>query len=151
MELYVCGDGDLLDDLKKEVKIKGLEEKIIFFGYVKPVDLSELIKNAYLGYLLLENISLSYYYSLANKFFDYMHAGIPQITIDFPEYSLINSQHKVAELIDLDVEQIVNATNRLLNDQEYYNSMVENTIKAKVLYNWQLEKKRLIEFYKQIK
>ena len=32
--------------------------------------------------MLLENTGLSYYYSLANKFFDYVQAGVPQLCVD---------------------------------------------------------------------
>lgn len=149
-KLYICGDGDILNDLKKNVNGQGLQDKVLFFGYVEPLALEQLIKKAYIGFLLLENIGLSYYYSLANKFFDYMHAGIPQVTINFPEYVLINDQFKIAELINLDVQEIIGATNKLLNDKDYYSSIAENTRSARQHYNWQSEKARLIEFYNQI-
>jgi hypothetical protein len=37
---------------------------------------------------------------LANKFFDYIQAGIPQVTMNFPEYAAINREYEVAVLID---------------------------------------------------
>jgi len=149
-KLYICGKGDVLEEMQKLVLNLGLEDKVIFLGYLRPDKLREVTRGAWLGYLLLEASSKSYYYSLANKFFDYIHAGIPQVTIDFPEYRLINSEYKVAELVELDVDQIVGATNRLLTDEMYYRELSENTSKARLKYNWQREAEKLIDIYRTI-
>lgn len=149
-KLYICGDGDILNDLVSSVNQLGLKEKIRFFGYVEPEMLKVITRNAWLGFLLLDNSSPSYYYSLANKFFDYIHAGIPQVTVNFPEYQVINKQYKVAALIDLKVEEIVKATNKLLYDKEYYNELVNNAKLARIQLNWQNESKTLIELYEAI-
>lgn len=149
-KLYICGDGDILNSLIEKTRKLCLEEKIIFFGYVQPEQLKVMTRNAYVGFLLLNKDSQSYYYSLANKFFDYMHAGIPQITVDFPEYKCINDRIKVAELIPLKVEEIVKAANKLLYDREYYQIMVSNTLVARKEYNWQKESQNLLEIYKAI-
>jgi glycosyltransferase involved in cell wall biosynthesis len=98
----------------------------------------------------LKKESLSYYYSLANKFFDYIHAGVPQITIDFPEYRLLNDQYNVAILCDLDKEQIKRGLKKLSEDQNFYNVLKENTRKAAGELNWQKESMRLLEFYKKV-
>lgn len=149
-KLLICGEGDIYEEMVEKVKKLNLTDKVTFLGYVEPDKLKILTRKAYIGFLLLENESLSYYYSLANKFFDYMHAGIPQITINFPEYQIINSEYKVAELIELDVQQIIQTTNRLLNDQEYYNLLASNALKARNFYNWQNEALKLTTFYKNI-
>src|SRR5207253_931566 len=135
----ICGKGDIFDELVALTKKWRIEEKIIILGYLPPSKLKQYIRNACAGCLLLENKGLSYYYSLANKFFDYMHAGIPQITIDFPEYRFINDEVNVAILIPLKVEAIVNAATLLLVDASYYQKLVENTKVASQQYNWQRE------------
>lgn len=149
-KLFICGDGDILTDMVRMTQELGLEHKIKFFGYVEPEKLKILTRKAYVGFLLLDETSSSYYYSLANKFFDYIHAGIPQITVDFPEYRYINQQYKVAELIPLKIEEIVKAANKLLYDRNYYAEMVCNALKARDEYNWQNESKALLEIYKVI-
>lgn len=148
--LYICGKGDILDEMILMAKRLGVEGKIRFMGFLRPDELREVTRGAYLGYLLLEEVSKSYYYSLANKFFDYIHAGIPQVTIDFPEYSLINDRYEVASLVSLDVGRIVSATNQLLTDDAYYQRLVNNTRFACMEYNWQKESKKLIEIYTNI-
>lgn len=148
--LYVCGDGDIYQEMVQRVHDMGLDAKVRFFGYVEPEELKKLTNQATIGLLLLKNSGLSYYYSLANKFFDYIHAGIPQITIDFPEYRLINEKFQVAELVELNVPQIVQAAERLLNDSVHYRRLVKNTEAARQEYNWQKESRRLINFYNSL-
>jgi len=149
-KLYICGKGDLFDAMVKLSEELKVADKVRFLGFVEPEKLKTLTRNAYLGFLLLDNSSKSYYYSLANKFFDYIHAGIPQITVDFPEYRFINERYKVAELIALDVAEIVKAVHKLLNDKAYYQSIVDNTIAAREAYNWQKESQALLEIYQAI-
>ena len=60
-----------------------------------------------LGWALAENTGINQYLALPNKFFDYIHAGLPQIAMNFPEYIKINQQFEVAVLIeDLNPERI---------------------------------------------
>ncbi len=150
MDLLICGEGDLYDDLQKQVKELGLIEKVKFMGYVQPGKLKKITANAYLGYLLLEKESLSYYYSLANKFYDYIHAEIPQITSNFPEYTRLNETYNIAKLVKLDVNQIIKVTNELINNEALYNELKQNTKRAKQDLNWQVEEKKLIDFYAKI-
>lgn len=150
LPLIVCGTGDILEEMKALSIQLGLKDKVTFMGNVPPDQLDGLIANAFAGFLLLENKGLSYYYSLANKFFDYIHGEIPQITIDFPEYRLLNKEHEVALLIDLDVDQIIHAVQKLAGDNAYYNMLVENCKEAKHHYNWQAEAETLLEIYKKV-
>lgn len=148
--LIICGEGNKFSELKNLVKELNLEHKIEFKGFIEPHKLKPLIDNAYIGFNLLTNNGKSYYYSLANKFFDYMHAEIPQITVNFPEYKHINEQFKIAELIDLEPKYIVESVNKILNSPTLYKQLVENCKKAKQNYNWQKEEIKLVEFYKQV-
>lgn len=148
--LYICGDGDLLEELKVQIKQDNLSDKVFFTGYLSPKELHQFTRNATIGYCLLRNQGLSYYYSLANKFYDYIHAEIPQITINFPEYKTLNEQFEVAKLIDLSVDEIVKTTNQLLEDKEMYEQLVGETKKAKKVLNWREEEKKLIRFYNNV-
>ena len=37
---------------------------------------------------------------MPNKFFDYIHAGVPQLCVNYPVYREINDQYTVAVMID---------------------------------------------------
>jgi len=149
--LHIYGDGNFMGQLKTIIHNHCLEDKVILKGKVSPTELHEITTQYYIGLNLVENIGLNQYYSLANKFFDYMHAGIPQVSMNFPEYKRINDQFEIAILIDnLDKNEITNAINTLLTDKAKYNNLVQNCAEAKLLYNWENESKKLIQFYKNI-
>jgi glycosyltransferase involved in cell wall biosynthesis len=148
--LWLAGEGDLSQLLRQQVDNQGLTHKVKFLGFIAPKDLPQLTAQATIGLNLLDNKSLSYYYSLANKFFDYMQHGVPQITMRFPEYEKICLKHPVAELIDeLSVNAIVHALQHLSNDADYYNQLKTNALKAAKIFNWENESKKLIQFYQQ--
>ncbi len=150
LPLLICGEGNKYVELQALVKELKLEDKIEFKGFVQPKNLKPLVSKAFIGFNLLTNNGKSYYYSLANKFFDYMHAEIPQITAKFPEYQLINSEFKIAQLIDLNTNEIVKTVNELIENTDLYNELVDNCRAAKKVYNWQNEEKSLVNFYRKL-
>ena len=116
-----------------------------------PEQLENITRDAYIGLNLVEHIGLNQYYSLANKFFDYVHSAVPQVTMDFPEYKKINDEYEVAVLLkDLEVETIAAALNSLLNDTVLYKRLQQNCMKARQVLNWQNEEKKLLAFYDKI-
>ena len=121
-----------------------------FRGYVRPEALRAVTARAAVGVMLLENRGLSYYYSLANKFFDYVHAGIPQVLIDFPEYRALNEVYDVAELVpDLEPGALAAALNRLLpgGDAARAQQLAANCRRAAPHLSWAHEEKVLLALY----
>ena len=149
--LYIAGEGDLSVELRAFAAALPHREKIRFLGYVRPDELKSYTQKAKLGINLVEHLGLSYYYSLSNKFFDYIHAGLPQITMNFPEYKNLNDKYQVAILIDKPEPQLIaEAVNKLLNDENLYQQLSNNALLAKNELNWQLESKKLLNIYQQI-
>lgn len=149
--LYICGKGNYFEQLVKYVSEMNLNEKIIFKSFVEPSELQQITLNATIGITLFENKGLSNYYSLANRFFDYIHSGIPQIAINFPEYQRFNNEFEVSFLVnDLSPKTLSSALNRLLNDEQHYSRLQQNCLKAREKYNWENEEKKLIDFYSRI-
>jgi glycosyltransferase involved in cell wall biosynthesis len=158
--LVICGEGDLSTELRARAARLGLLAsasdpvgQVEFRGFVLPAALREVTRHAAVGIMLLENIGLSYYYSLANKFFDYLHAGIPQVLIDFPEYRALNDEFDVAELVaDLEPATLAAALNRLLPGGEpgRYQHLAENCRRARTQLSWRHEEQELLRLYAQI-
>lgn len=148
VQLIICGDGNFMDQARALVAAHGLEERVIFKGRILPHELRDYTVNAWIGVTLFENKGLSNYYSLANRFFDYLQAGIPQLGVDYPVYREINNQHPIAVLInDLSPDSIAGQLNRLLNDELLYKELQQNCVAARTIFNWQQEEKKLIAFY----
>lgn len=150
-KLVVCGEGNFYKEAKELAKQYGVENKIDFKGYVPPARLSDYTIQAWVGVTLFEDTSLSNRLSLANRFFDYMHYGVPQLCIKYPEYERINDQYEVASLIENpSAESIAKALNKLLSDDDYYHRLQQNCLAAREHYCWQEEEKKLLAIYKQL-
>ncbi|MBK7427017.1 MAG: glycosyltransferase [Saprospiraceae bacterium] len=148
-ELHLAGEGDLSENLRKQVVSNQYPDRVVFHGYLLPEKLKQLTAKAWIGINLLENKSLNYYYSLANKFFDYVQAGIPQITMKFPEYELLNQENEVAILLDdLSVPGIVDAVN-IVNVSSHYDKLKQNCYVASDKWCWENESKVLLKTYQQ--
>lgn len=149
--LIICGDGNFMEQAKQLVKEHSLEKKVIFKGKILPRDLKQYTLNARLGITLFDKAGLSNYYSLANRFFDYMHAGIPQICVDYPVYRSVTGQFPFARLVnDISAENLAKEINHLLTDEQEYNALRQQCLKAREVLNWQREEKKLIAFYKEL-
>ena len=148
--LMIVGDGPIINQLRELVRVEQVESKVTFVGYVDAETLSLLTSQSHVGLNLLDNQSLSYYYSLSNKYFNYIHAHIPQLCANFPEYKMMNAEFEVAILIDNNVESIVNAIHKLINDELLYAKLKQNCVLACDRFNWQNEEKQLIAVYDQI-
>lgn len=149
--LIICGEGNFLSQAKKLVSENEMNEKIIFKGNVVPEELQNYTLNAWIGINLLNDKGSNNYYSLANRFFDYMHAGLPQLCVDLPAYREINEQFEIGVLIsDLTPENIARQINILLEDEDLHQCLQQNCMRAREIFNWQNEEKKLISFYKNI-
>ena len=150
-KLILAGEGDLSEDLRKMVKKMKLQDKVEFTGYLRPEKLKKMTENAFIGINLLENKGLSYFYSLSNKFFDYIQAGVPSVTINFPEYKLLSEKYNVVLLVeDLKAETISGAINKLLDDPQLYGKLQQNCLNAREELNWEQEEQKLLSIYKNL-
>ena len=150
-KLVICGNGNYMEQARELVKKHGLEGKVIFRGKVLPGLLKKITRDAWCGITLFDRTGISNYYSLANRFFDYIHAEIPQVAVNYPAYREINNLSHIAVLVDEPgIREIADALNELLNNRTLYATLLENCRQVRLRYNWQEEEKRLIRLYQKI-
>ena len=150
-KLVICGKGNFFEQVKELIRKHQLETKVELRGYVSPSEMTQLTPNAYLGITLFTRQGLNQYYSLSNRFFDYIMAGIPQVCVNYPEYAAINQQFNIAYTVnDTETVTIARALNNLLADDVLYNKLKTNCAEARKLLNWEQEQHRLLNFYKAL-
>jgi len=150
-KLVICGDGNFMPQVKELIADHKLENKIEWKGMLPPAEIWKISQQATVGIALAEKEGLNQWLALPNKFFDYVHAGLPQVTMDYPEYSKINKQFEVAVLInDLAPKSIADAINNLLTNEVLYSKLKSNCLVARQELNWQHEEKKLLSFYQSI-
>lgn len=145
--LVLAGEGDLSVYLRKLTHELSLTDKVQFLGRVMPESLPALTARARIGYNVSENAGLSYYLSLNNKFFDYVHAGLPSLINPFPEYVTLNREMEVGLITEPEVDDIVEKALWLLRDDVLHERLHRNCINAREIWNWEHEKTRLIRIF----
>jgi len=150
-KLVICGDGNFMDQLKELIITNQVQDKVELKGMLQPAELWKISQQATIGVAFPENIGLNQYLALANKFFDYIHAGLPQITVDFPEYKKLNDKYGVALFVtDIEPKTIADSVNNLMADTVLLGQLRQRCKKAREELNWQNEEKKLINFYQNI-
>ncbi|MDE3236323.1 MAG: glycosyltransferase [Bacteroidota bacterium] len=149
--LVIIGEGNFFQQTKRLIQKYDLQEKIILKGYIAPNLLQKITQHAIFGLTLFEATGLNQYHSLANRFFDYIMAAIPQVCVNFPEYARINEEYEVALMTNNTTPQALSdAMNKLLNDTVLYNRMVYHCRLARRELNWNIEQQKLLVFWKNI-
>jgi glycosyltransferase involved in cell wall biosynthesis len=149
--LHIYGEGNYLEQVKSLIAKYELENKVFLKGKLLPEELSQVTFSARIGLTLFENNGQSNYYSLANRFFDYIQAGVPQLCVDYPAYREINEMWEVAVLTyDLSPLNVAKELNNLLDDTVLYERLRRNCLAAASKLNWEQEEKILLELYKKI-
>ena len=148
-ELHLAGEGDLSDSLREMARDLG--DKVRFLGYLRPDDLRVRTRTAWLGINLLENKGQSYYFSLANKFFDYVQARVPVLTMNFPEYAALNQEFPVAVLVnDLSPNLIAQTILALAADDAARTRLIAACDAAAGVWNWERESRVLLGVWESV-
>jgi glycosyltransferase involved in cell wall biosynthesis len=140
--LVIIGDGDIAKALKERANCLQLNEKVFFLGRIAGTELHHYTPSADLGLCLLENRGLNYYYSLPNRIFDYLQAGVPVLATDFPEIANIVKHYNTGILINRYEPEYLAA---VLNDffaKGFDTSHFAETAKQ---FCWEKEEKILID------
>ncbi len=143
--LLIIGGGDVIETLKVNAVWKNLKEKIMFKAKMPAEDLYHYTCNADLGLTIDKNNNINYRFSLPNKVFDFINAGVPILASPLPEIkNVIDSYHIGDFIASHDPKHIADKMNEMLRSPEY-TVWKQNTIKARQENSWQLEKKVLEE------
>jgi glycosyltransferase involved in cell wall biosynthesis len=149
--LHIYGEGNLMDQTRSLIRQHGLEGRIILKGSVYPEALRRLTPTASIGISLFDESALHNQVSLANRFFDFIHAGIPQICSDLPAYREINDRYDIALMVETPTaENIALALNKLMSDELLYARLSSNCLQAARELNWQHEQNILLSFYRSL-
>ncbi|MBK7133934.1 MAG: glycosyltransferase [Bacteroidales bacterium] len=149
--LLIIGSGDALDTLKSKVQELNLGERVRFIDKLPWTELMKYTKSADAGLSLDKNNNLNYAFSLPNKLFDYLSAGIPVIAGDLPEVSKIISENNCGIIIsEVTSHKISEALNELLSNPDKLSLLQKNAVIASQKLNWETESEIVTKLYKEI-
>lgn len=144
--LLIIGGGDVFHRLQELAIKQKVDQKVIIHPKVAREELIAITSSCFAGLTLDKDTNINYRFSLPNKLFDYIHAGIPVIASDLPEVAAIVNEYKTGIVLPKYTTQaIAEAMNRLIIEQELYINYKENCSIAATDLCWQKEKKILTD------
>ena len=144
--LVILGRGEYENDFFEMVKEMNITDQVVFGGNIQQDELLNYTAGAYIGLAMIENVSLSYYYALPNKLFEYILAGIPVIVSNLPQMDEIVKKYNVGFSIEPDSEdELKNAIKKLCEDETLYSNIKNNCLDASKTLNWDIEIKKLLK------
>jgi glycosyltransferase involved in cell wall biosynthesis len=145
-QLFIAGKGNLEKELQQLTNELNLSKKIKFVGVLDFDALYNLTKTARVGFSLEQGKSLNYKYSLPNKIFDYIQAGVPVICSDLPEMSkIVNNYNCGINIKTSNPQELAEYLQSLLADNTQLNKFHQNCKNAAQELNWENEEKKLRE------
>ncbi len=148
--LLIIGSGDVIQQLKENAVNLKLQNKVKFIDKIPASELRHYTANANLGVTIDKDTNLNYHFSLPNKVFDYLHAGIPILASHLPEIENIVKTYNVGTFIENHEPKHIAAKISLFLNSNDYKFIKNNTIKAAAENNWETEKQKLITLINDI-
>jgi glycosyltransferase involved in cell wall biosynthesis len=147
--LVLLGWGSLEDELRRLIRMLGLEQRVRMMSPVPPELLLTYTVGADLGVIPYRPVGLNNYYTTPNKLFEYMAAGVPVVASRLPELVRFVEGLRIGETFDPDrPEEIASSVNSLLNDPRERAGMRQRAIEASRRLSWDLQVQGLLKIYR---
>ncbi len=149
-QLYLIGEGDLSENIKKLIESENAQEKVKMFGMVAFEKLHEITIKAHMGLSLENPMHLNYKISSPNKIYDYIQAGLPVLASKVPETEKLKNEFSCIKLVESPIlgRDLASEIKTICENPDLYKLMFENTLLASQILCWQNEKKILLDVYK---
>lgn len=149
-QLVIIGGGDVLPILKEKVAQNHWDEKVKFFPRMPYQKMMAITQLAELGFTLDKDTNLNYRFSLPNKLFDYIQAGVPVVASHLVEIERIVRNYNIGTFVENhDPQSIAETIENALNDKDSLALWKRNlTIAARELC-WENEEKVLLDIYEK--
>ncbi len=141
--LLIIGSGDAIPAVQQLIQQHHLQHCVQLMPRMPYAELMHYTRTANVGITLDKDTNLNYKYSLPNKLFDYLHAGIPVVTSNLVELATIVTQYNVGQITPSHAPQdIATAIERVVNTD--YTAQI-NLAQTKL--QWQNECVTLAKIY----
>ncbi|OLT38917.1 hypothetical protein BJF86_09830 [Serinicoccus sp. CNJ-927] len=150
VHLVLLGYGEVgyLAALRRRITDLGLEARVHFVGAVAPPEVSTALADADVSVVYVRPICLSYRYSLPNKLFESIHAGIPVVAADLPDTAELVRELGVGEIFSAQSPADLAATiEQVLADPTPYAAAARAAAHG---LTWTAEEERLLGLYARV-
>lgn len=151
VRLFIAGSGDIIDKIQQRALDSPAAGMIIFLPLLPWEEMMRYTLSSDAGLTLDTDTCMNQRYSLPNKLFDYIAAGIPAIASPLPEVSAVIRQYDCGVVLEeVSPEAIAGALLRLRDDRSLLSVLKEKARAARNVLNWEKEKLKEQEFFRSV-
>jgi len=149
--LVIVGSGDVIETLQKRTKQLEISNRVLFKPKMPFAAMMQYTLNADLGVTLDKDTNLNYRYSLPNKIFDYIKAGIPVLSSNLPELKSVIETFEIGEILPSHEPRVIaDSIRNMLNDETRMLRYRENTKFAAAKLNWESQEPQLAKIFETL-
>lgn len=143
------GDEDYVQQVRRRAEHAGLAERVHLVGAVPSREVATALADADLAVVYVRPTCLSYTYSLPNKLFEAIHAGLPIAAASLPDTRAVISRYGVGEVFapTATPRRMGAAITDVLDRREEYR---HHSRQAAAELTWEHEEAELIGLYRRV-
>lgn len=151
VRLVIIGSGDIIESVKLTARGSVAADKIVFLPRMPWEEMMRYTMSCDAGLSLDTDTCINQRYSLPNKLFDYIAAGIPAVVSPLPEVSAIIERYGCGVVLDEMTPRVIRDTLEKLRDNPgFIKALKEKAREARRELNWENEKIKEQEFFKSV-
>jgi glycosyltransferase involved in cell wall biosynthesis len=139
--IVFIGHGDYVSKIQSSSYIY---DNIHYHQPVKHDEVVNIAKSSDVGLVIIENTSLSYYFCLPNKLFEYAFSGLFILASDFPDMKKVIEEYDLGIVCSVNKESIKEAIIKLENSRIIKSNKDLNEL------SWNSQSKKLINLYNDL-
>jgi glycosyltransferase involved in cell wall biosynthesis len=141
VRLLVIGSGDIIESLRRTAEESKASDRIIFLPRMSWEEMMRYTMICDAGLSLDTDTCVNQRYSLPNKIFDYIAAGIPVVVSPLPEVSALIERYGCGIVLeDLSPDSLARQLQRLADDRLLLLSIKQRAVEGRREMTWESEK-----------
>lgn len=151
VKIVIIGSGDIIDSLRKKVLESEARNRIIFLPRMQWEEMMRYTMCCDAGMSLDTDTCINQRFSLPNKMFDYLAAGLPVVVSPLPEVSALVSRYGCGIVLsEVSPEAIAEKLQQLADDRDLLLQLRTGADRARSELNWEKEKVREQELIRNV-
>lgn len=147
-QLLIVGSGDVMHHLRKMREELNLATKITILDKLPYNELRRITASATIGVTLDKDTNPNYRFSLPNKLFDYIQAGVPVLASRLPEIEKVILHYEIGDFIlSHDPKHIADKISEMVAEPDKINQFRKNCLMAARELCWENQEPILQEVY----
>ena len=151
VDVILLGSGPLLEELPRIAAELGVSDRVRVLPAVRQNVLHRYVASADVAVVPIQGEIPNYYYSLPNKLFEAMMAGLPIAASHLPEIRRVVEEERVGAIFDPDdPRDVARGITAVLDSPDYREMRQRAVVAARERHHWGREVERLAAVYDRL-